>query len=65
MNGITNIAFDLGGVVIALSYEQAKAEETIFVDDGPRNVEVAADMGMQTLCPKNNEDWTDALEAVL
>ena len=27
---------------------------TIFVDDGPRNVEVAAAMGMQTLCPQNN-----------
>ena len=48
-----------------LKGQQAKAEETIFVDDGPRNVEVAADMGMQTLCPKNNEDWTDALETVL
>ena len=48
-----------------LKGQQAKAEETIFVDDSPRNVEVAADMGMQTLRPKNNEDWTDALEAVL
>ena len=45
--------------------QQAKAEETLFVDDGPRNVEMAASMGMHTLCPKNNEDWIPALEALL
>jgi hypothetical protein len=26
---------------------------------------MAASMGMQTLCPQNNEDWTEALEALL
>ena len=40
-------------------------EETLFVDDGPRNIEMAAAMGMQTLCPPNNEDWTAALENML
>ena len=40
-------------------------EETLFVDDGPRNVETAAAMGMHTLCPLNNEDWIPALEALL
>ena len=45
--------------------QQATAEETLFVDDGPRNVETAAAMGIHTLCPQNNEDWIPALEALL
>ena len=48
-----------------LKGQQALPEETIFVDDGPRNVETAASMGMLTLCPPNNEDWTAALEDIL
>jgi putative hydrolase of the HAD superfamily len=47
---------------IMLRGQESLPEETIFVDDGPRNVETAAAMGMQTLCPRNNEDWTVALE---
>ena len=50
---------------IMLSGQESRPEETIFVDDGPRNIETAASMGMQTLCPTNNEDWTDALEKML
>ena len=103
MSHIRNIAFDLGGVVLALSYEQAVArfeeiglrdamylsyqcgvmkpnreifemmlrgqqaqpEETLFVDDGQRNVEVAAALGMHTLHPQNNEDWIQPLEQLL
>lgn len=45
--------------------QQSLPEETIFVDDGLRNVETAASMGMQTLCPQNNEDWTIALGNML
>jgi putative hydrolase of the HAD superfamily len=48
-----------------LQGQQATPEETLFVDDGQRNVEMAASMGMHTLCPQNNEDWTEALEAIL
>lgn len=48
-----------------LKGQQATAAETVFVDDGPRNVEAAAAMGMHTLCPKNNEDWTGALTDLL
>lgn len=48
-----------------LNGQKSQPEETIFVDDGPRNVEAAAGMGMQTLCPQNNEDWTAALENLL
>ena len=48
-----------------LQGQQSTPEETLFVDDGPKNVEMAATMGMHTLCPQNNEDWTEALEALL
>ena len=48
-----------------LKGQQALPEETLFVDDGPRNVEAAKALGMQTLCPQNNEDWTAALETML
>ena len=50
---------------LMLQGQQSTPEETLFVDDGRRNVEMAASMGMQTLCPQNNEDWTEALEALL
>ncbi len=48
-----------------LQGQQSVPEETLFVDDGRRNVEMAASMGMHTLCPQNNEDWTEALETLL
>jgi putative hydrolase of the HAD superfamily len=48
-----------------LQGQQATPEETLFVDDGRRNVEMAASMGMHTLCPQNNEDWTETLETLL
>jgi len=48
-----------------LEGQQARPEETLFVDDGPRNVEAAAALGMKTLCPHNNADWTADLEALL
>jgi putative hydrolase of the HAD superfamily len=48
-----------------LEGQQARPEETLFVDDGPRNVEAAAALGMKTLCPQNNADWTADLEALL
>ena len=46
---------------IMLKGQASLPQETIFIDDGPRNVEVATAMGMLTLCPRNNEDWTEAL----
>ena len=48
-----------------LEGQQARPEETLFVDDGPRNVEAAAALGMKPLCPQNNADWTADLEALL
>lgn len=32
--------------------------ETLFVDDGPRNVAAAARLGIHTFCPGNGDDWT-------
>ena len=48
-----------------LEGEHARAEETLFIDDGKANVEAAARLGMQTLYPQNNEDWTGMLLAKL
>ena len=48
-----------------LKGQQSTPEETLFVDDSRRNVETAAALGMHTLCPQNNEDWTEAMEAKL
>ena len=50
---------------IMLCGQQSLPEETVFVDDGPRNVEAAAALGMHTLCPQNNEDWRAMLNDVL
>jgi len=48
-----------------LDGQQSLPSETVFVDDGQRNVAAAQDLGMQTLCPQNNEDWIPSLEALL
>jgi len=45
--------------------QQALPEETLFVDDSPANCEVAARLGIHTLCPQNNEDWTGMLLELL
>jgi len=41
-----------------LRQENTFASEVLFVDDGPRNVMVASQIGMRTLCPLNGADWT-------
>lgn len=38
--------------------EHIAPSETLFVDDGPRNVAVASQMGLWTFCPENGADWT-------
>lgn len=45
--------------------EQIKPEESLFVDDGKRNVEAASALGLHTLCPVNGEDWTEKLKVLL
>lgn len=48
-----------------LSGQQASPAETLFVDDSTRNCEVAQSLGIRTLCPQNNEDWTPTLSHLL
>lgn len=45
--------------------EQIKPEESLFVDDGKRNVEAASALGLHTFCPVNGEDWTGKLKVIL
>lgn len=48
-----------------LEGQQSTPEETLFIDDGQKNIEAAKALGIQTLFPKNNEDWTDPLATLL
>ena len=41
-----------------------RAEETLFVDDSPRNVAAAAALGFETYCPQNGEDFTPLLDRI-
>ena len=41
-----------------LSGQNALPEETLFIDDSETNVKVAQSLGIHTLCPHDNEDWT-------
>lgn len=45
--------------------ERIKPEESLFVDDGPRNVDAANKLGFNTLCPENGSDWTAFLMKLL
>lgn len=48
-----------------LDDENILPEETLFVDDGPRNVEAAGKLGFITMCPDNGSDWTGELRSLL
>lgn len=41
--------------------EQTVPSQMLFLDDGPRNVAVASQMGIRTFCPENGADWTQAI----
>src|SRR5574344_1784819 len=45
--------------------ERLIPSETLFIDDGPRNIEAAKALGIHTLLVKNGEDWTGKLEDIL
>lgn len=45
--------------------ERLIPSETLFLDDGPRNIEAAKALGIQTLLVENGEDWTERLEDLL
>ncbi len=61
--GIMKPAPDFFGQV--LDNENILPEETLFVDDGPRNVEAAGKLGFMTMCPDNGSDWTGELRSLL
>ncbi len=44
-----------------LEAENIAPSDTLFVDDGPRNVAVASQMGIFTFCPENGVDWTQTI----
>lgn len=48
-----------------MEHENLVPEETIFLDDGPKNIEAAQTLGLHTMQPANGEDWTDKLLALL
>ena len=41
--------------------EQTFPGEVLFVDDGPRNVAAASQIGFRTFCPENGSDWTEEI----
>ena len=41
-----------------LEGQNALPEETLFIDDSETNVQIARSLGIRTLCPHDNEDWT-------
>jgi FMN phosphatase YigB (HAD superfamily) len=48
-----------------LENEHIKAEETLFVDDGPKNTAAAAKLGFHTLCPADAGAWAAEIESHL
>jgi putative hydrolase of the HAD superfamily len=44
-----------------LMAEQTPPSDCLFIDDGPRNVAAASQIGIHTLCPKNGDDWTEEI----
>lgn len=45
--------------------ERIKPEESVFIDDGARNVEAGKALGFSCLCPANGADWRGELNALL
>ena len=39
--------------------------ETLFLDDGQNNVNMAAEQGFLTYCPTNGEDWRSKVDEIL
>ena len=46
----------------ALATDNMRAEETVFIDDGPANVQTASELGIHTIHVTTNEPWRDLLE---
>lgn len=43
--------------MVVINNERISPEESIFIDDGSRNIDAARKLGFNTLCPKNGSDW--------
>ena len=56
---------DLAIFQYVLDAEGLDPAETLFIDDSPRNTEAAARLGIRTMCPRNNADWTGDIERFL
>jgi len=41
------------------------AEESLFIDDGKKNVQTASSLGFSTILPLNGADWRDDIEKIL
>lgn len=50
---------------LLLERERLLPEETLFLDDGPRNVEAARSLGMNAWLVPNGSDWAAKLESYL
>ena len=48
-----------------LNAEGFTPEETLFIDDSTRNCATAQALGIHTLCPQGNSDWTGPIEEFL
>lgn len=48
-----------------IANEKINPAETLFVDDGPKNIEAGASLGLRTFCPANGADWTSEIYEVL
>lgn len=48
-----------------LAGQHATAEETLFIDDSPRNCKAAAALGIHTVCPANGADWRPLFENII
>ncbi len=46
---------------LVLEREHLKPEETLFVDDGQKNIDVAVSLGIRGFCPMNGADWTQEI----
>lgn len=45
--------------------ERLTPQESVFIDDGPRNIEAARRLGFHCVCPENGADWRGELNALL
>jgi putative hydrolase of the HAD superfamily len=48
-----------------LQGQESTPEETLFIDDSPKNCSAARQLGIHTLCPQDNEDWIPLLKDYL